>query len=271
MEKIDLIGFNDLPDNISAQIQNAVDVWKAHIRDKLIGVYLHGSIALGAFCSDVSDIDLLIVIDTDLSPEKRVEIAADIIKLNASPCPLEISAVKLDDLKNWKDPGKCAFHYSSFWTESYLKRMEDPNAYCLIADSDFPDRDVTSHIRLIKEHGITLYGCEINDIFPTISDEEFWSAISYDIEGYDFYAYDMRCLVGNILTLGRILSFKREKKILSKYEAGIRMFEYLPQNLKYIPQKALKVRFLNEECSETDFPEEDLEAVRELLIKEILK
>ncbi|MGN0293624.1 MAG: aminoglycoside adenylyltransferase domain-containing protein [Lachnospiraceae bacterium] len=56
-------------------------------------------------------------------------------------------------------------------------------------------------------------------------DEDFWLAISADIDEYDFHAYDSRYLVSNVLILGRILSFKREKRILSKYEGGIWMIK----------------------------------------------
>lgn len=271
MNKPNLLAYEELPENIKFQLNNVTDVWKKHMEANLIGIYLHGSIALKTFDPNFSNLNLLVVLDSPLYPEKRVEIAKDIISLNNVPCPLEISAVLTDNLKNWETPGKCIFHYSNFWTESYLKRISDPSADCLIADGDFPDRTITADIRLINECGIKLFGAEPKDIFPNISDEEFWDSISYEIEGYDFYAYDIRHLANNIITLGRILSFKCKKKILSKYDAGIFTMEILPDNLKHIAKKAMDVKFENKNFSETDFPENDLEAVRVFLTDEILK
>lgn len=64
-----LIGFNELPSDISAQIGSVVEVWKKHLGDRLVGVYLHGSIALGAFSPDSGDIDILIVVNCSLPPK----------------------------------------------------------------------------------------------------------------------------------------------------------------------------------------------------------
>ena len=98
------------------------------------------------------------------------------------------------------------------------KKIRDKQGYVL-----FDDGDVTSYIKLLKQCGIVLYGEEIQEVFADVSDEDFWSAISADIENYDFHDYDARYFASNILILGRILSFKKEKRILSKYEGGIWM------------------------------------------------
>ena len=43
-----LLGYKDLPMEILNQINSVVDIWKRHMGANLIGVYLHGSIALNA-------------------------------------------------------------------------------------------------------------------------------------------------------------------------------------------------------------------------------
>lgn len=263
---VNLLGFNELPADISAQIGSVVDVWKKHLGDQLVGVYLHGSIALGAFSPDSGDIDILIVVNCSLSPEMRLDIVSDIILLDKKPRPLEMSAVRLCDLENWKNPGNCVFHYSDFWTERCKNRLNDPGAKCYIIDNDFPDADVTSYIRLIWQCGIPLYGRAVNEIFPDIPDDEFWAAISADVADYDFHSYAPRYLASNILILGRILSFRYTKRILSKYDGGLWMIGHLPDDLKYLPELAMKVWFGGETH---EFPEDDLERLREYLVKEI--
>ena len=54
-----------------------------------------------------------------------------------------------------------------------------------MVDQEFPDADVTSYIRQIKQCGIVLYGRNIEETFADVSDEDFWSAISADIDDYD--------------------------------------------------------------------------------------
>lgn len=180
--------------------------------------------------------------------------------------PDSLSAVKQTDAVNWKTPGKCVFHYSDFWKDKYLERFRNPDLEVYVADHEFPDADVTSYIKLLKQCGIVLYGKEIGEVFADVSDEDFWLAISADIDEYDFHAYDSRYLASNVLILGRILSFKIEKRILSKYEGGIWMIKNVPENLKYLPELAMKIWFEGEEHI---LPGEDLNGLRNYLIGEI--
>lgn len=182
------------------------------------------------------------VVKDSLVASKKLEIAKDIIAIDRKPCPLEMSAIKLQDAKNWKSPGNCVFHYSDFWTEKYLERFDDPGTEVYVADHEFPDADVT--------------------------DEDFFAAISADIDDYDFHDYAPRYFASNVLILGRILSFKRTKKILSKYDGGLWMIENVPADLKYLPLRAMKIWFENEEWS---LPEEDLVRLRDYLVGEIKK
>ena len=261
-----LLGYKELPFMILNQTNNVIDIWKRHLGDNLTGVYLHGSIALNAFNPDSGDIDILVVVKDSVEVATKLEIAKDIIKIDRSPCPLEMSAVKQIDAKNWKTPGNCVFHYSDFWTKKYLERFKNPNLEVYVADHEFSDADVTSYIKLLKQCGIVLYGEEIQEVFADVSDEDFWSAISADIEDYDFHDYDARYLTSNVLILGRILSFKKEKRILSKYEGGLWMINNVPEDLKYLPELAMKVWFEGEEHM---LPEADLKRLRDYLVGEI--
>ncbi len=262
----DLLGYKDLPADIAGQIAEAVEIWKKHMGDELVGVYLHGSISLHAFFPDSGDIDLLVVVRDSIAACKKLDIAREIIAIDGKPRPLEMSAVRLEDARNWVDHGNCVFHYSDFWTEKYRKRFTDPNEEVYVVDHEFPDADVTSYIRLIKERGIVLFGQAIDEVFSDISDEDFWNAISSGIDDYRFDNYNERYLASNVLILGRILSFKQEKRILSKYEAGLWMIGCVPSELKYLPEAAMKAWFGG---GDFRFPKEELESLRIFLINEI--
>lgn len=261
-----LLGYDALPADIKNQITNVVNVWKAHLENNLVGVYLHGSIVLNAFHPNSGDIDILVVVKHAMDASQKLSIAKDIIALDGAPRPVEVSAIKLEDARRWKNPGNCVFHYSDFWREKYLARFRDPASKVYVVDREFPDADVTSYIKLINQSGIVLYGQRIRDVFADISDEDFWSSISSNIEEYDFHAYNPRYFASNILILGRILSFKKETRILSKYDAGLWMMQNVPEDLRYLPEAAMKIWFENEDRT---LPENDLETLREYLIQEI--
>ena len=183
-----LVGYNDLPKEISHQIDKVVNIWEKYVNDELVGVYLHGSIALNAFNPKSGDIDILVVVNKSLDIPTKLAIAKEIIEIDKKPCSLEMSAILLNDAKEWKTPGNCVFHYSDYWTENYREKLNNRDAECYVVDNEFPDADVTSYIKLLKQCGIRLYGKEIEEVFADVSDEDFWLAISADIDEYDFHA-----------------------------------------------------------------------------------
>ena len=72
----------------------------------------------------------------------------------------------------------------------------------------------------------------------------------------------------NVLILGRILSFKMEKKILSKYEAGLWMMRNLPPEFTELIENAMKIWYEGKTCT---LPEKELEKLRLDLIEKIKK
>lgn len=263
---MNLVGYPDLPVPIRNQIYRVVGVWKKYLKDELVGVYLHGSIVLNAFHPQSGDIDILAVVKNPLDIQTKLSLAKEILAIDKKPCPLEMSAILCSDAKRWITPGNCVFHYSDFWTEKLQKKLRDPDAECYVVDQEFPDADVTSYIKLIRQCGIVLYGEEIADVFCDISDGDFWMAICGDIDEYDFHAYNPRYLASNILILGRILSFKKEQRILSKYDAGLWMIENLPAEFVDLPGLAMKIWYEDEQH---ELPEADLNRLKTYLVEEI--
>ena len=123
-----LVGYNDLPTEISHQIDKVVSIWKKYVNDELVGIYLHGSIVLNAFNPKSGDIDILVVVNKSLDIPTKLSIAKEIIEIDHRPCPLEMSAILLNDAKEWKTPGNCVFHYSDFWAEKYQEKLADREA-----------------------------------------------------------------------------------------------------------------------------------------------
>lgn len=122
-----------------------------------------------------------------------------------------------------QSPPLCTFHFSSLWAARYAAHDE---THPLLA-ADFPDEDIPSYIRLIRQSGIRLYGEEASTLLPAVSDETFWHALSDGIEHYDLCAYD--AFASNLLTLPRILSFACTRRILTKVQGARWGMEQFPQ------------------------------------------
>lgn len=259
--------YETVSSEVKGQINRIVEVWKKYLDKELVGVYLHGSMCINCFREASSDIDLLIITNRRIDREERLKIAGELIEVDQKPCPIEMSAVAMSDLVPWKHPVKCQFHYSDFWTERYKQTISGKLKENYIVDNDFEDADVTSYVKLINQSGVCLYGKAIKEVFPEVSDEDFWDAISAEVDDYDFDAYNDRYFVSNILILGRILSFKVEKVILSKYEGGLWALDHVPEKYCYIIDNAIKVWYSDEKL--VDYKKEDLEGLKNYLIEQI--
>ena len=252
---------------VKEQIRQVRDVWLKCMEEAVTGVYLHGSIALNCFVEGVSDIDLLILCDRRIDREERLCIAKNIIEIDGKPSPLEMSAVWINDLKPWKYPTPCQFHYSDTWTEHYRNLLNGSIKESFLVDEDFCDADIACHAHLTNQSGICVYGKPVKEAFPIVPEEDFWSSISNDVDEYDFKAYDPRYFASNILILGRILSYKKEKRILSKYDGGIWVRNYVPDRFRYVIDHAIREWYSGEKGLE--YKEVDLDGLKRGLIDEI--
>lgn len=262
-----LKNYNTVSDNIKAQINRVCEIWRNLLGDDLVGIYIHGSLALKCFCEEKSDIDFLIVTNRRISREERLSAARDIILIDGKPCQLEMSAILIKDLSPWHYPTVCQFHYSDYHTENYVKLLNGEINDYFIVDNDFEDSDIACHVKLTAQCGICVHGKPITEVFPDIPERDFIDSICSDIDGYDFNAYEPRYFTSNILILGRILSYFKNGYILSKYEAGLWTAQYVPDKYRYIIENALKVWYENGALE--DYSSNDLDGLRELLISEI--
>lgn len=256
--------YTTVSEPIKKQINDVCEIWKGHLGEDLLGVYIHGSMALQCFREAVSDIDILAVTGRKISREMRLSIAREILAIDQKPCPLELSALYAGDIKPWQYPPRCQFHYSDYWTERYKELLSGKLSGSPIVDEDFEDTDIACHIKLTKQCGICVYGQPIDRVFPDVPEEDFWQSISNDIDNYDFNAYQPKHYASNILILGRILSYRHEKRILSKYDGGLWTIEHIPERYRYIVENALKVWYLGEQ--QMEYRREDLEGLKNYLI-----
>ena len=77
-------------------LDEIIDKSKEILGRNLTGIYLHGSMAMGCFNPGKSDIDLIIVVEDDISDAQKLVLMEHIVLLNrqAPRKGLEISVVK---------------------------------------------------------------------------------------------------------------------------------------------------------------------------------
>src|SRR6266436_2544136 len=104
-----------IPKNVKEVLDELVGLARTLLADQLIGIYLHGSLAMGGFNSVSSDIDFLVVVRNRLSADRKKEIGDVLVALSASAPGkgFEMSVITLDSLKHFEYPTPYELHFTN--------------------------------------------------------------------------------------------------------------------------------------------------------------
>ena len=206
------------------------------ILDKnLIGIYLHGSMAMGCFNPDKSDIDLIIVIEDDMSDAQKLVLMRHIVLLNrqAPRKGLEISVVKKKYCKPFVYPTPFELHFSP----AHLQWFQDaPQDY--VEKMKGEDIDLAAHFTIIREYGVVLWGEKIEEVFAPVPRENYLDSICADVENAADVILEDPVYI--ILNLCRVLAFVKDGLYLSKEKGGQWGMERLPSEYHSVITQALQ-------------------------------
>ncbi|PIZ62128.1 DNA polymerase subunit beta [Candidatus Roizmanbacteria bacterium CG_4_10_14_0_2_um_filter_39_13] len=230
--------------NIPDHTQNILDKINHSFSDffgkDLVGIYVHGSLAMGCYNPESSDIDFLIVINKSLTLSEKNHLIESTLRLVADTSEkLEFSVVTADQLENFTYPTPFEFHYSDSWKQKNIDRTID-------LEETNTDPDLAAHFVITKKHGFMLTGKPIRELFPEIPLNYYLDSIQKDadwsyknvLNGPD----DGTCKVPHyaVLNFCRILAFMQDKLVTSKREGGEWGVKNLPSIYNPIIQEALK-------------------------------
>lgn len=221
-------------DTLTLITEKLVKYSKDILKDNLIGVYLHGSAAMGCFNEKTSDIDMLIVIDKDMSDAEKRQYMDMVVGLNifAPEKGIELSIVKKSVCKPFVYPTPFELHFSIAHLEWYKNNPQD-----YILKMNGTDKDLAAHIMIIYYRGLCLYGEEIRSIFEDVGREAYFDSIWNDVKQAEEDIMDAPVYV--TLNLCRVLAYKQEDLILSKQEGGEWGLKNVPEKYIRLIQKAL--------------------------------
>jgi streptomycin 3"-adenylyltransferase len=144
----------------------------AQLRDllgaDLVGVYLHGSFALGCGNPNRSDLDLLVVTRRALTAKERDafgDLPAGSYEKPGWPRPLELSSLTIDQLRPWRHPTPYDLHLTARGT---VGPGEDP--------------DLAAHVTVTRRAGIALAGPPPADVFPEVPREDYEDSLRRDFD-----------------------------------------------------------------------------------------
>lgn len=158
--QVKLVDETKIPDTPYPELRGVLNIFvdeiAAELNEKLVGVYLVGSIASGDFDLD-SDVDFLVLINNELTETNKNSLQAihkKIHDLDNYPAKhLEGSYVCIDDLNDWRSVGEKEFFYFDNGSTAY----------------ELSTHDNQWHVRwILRERGITLLGQKPETLLPAI-------------------------------------------------------------------------------------------------------
>jgi hypothetical protein len=220
-------GWHNCPPAARQQIDDLVSTLTDRLAERLIGIYLHGSLAMDCFNPNHSDLDLLVITVDRLPPSLKRQIIAYLLVCSQQPQPIEISVLTQAQLRPWQYPTPFDLHYSEMWRAAYTRDLAAGQAW---DETEQRDPDLAAHITIINQRGICLAGAPITAIFPAVPSVDYRASIAGDIlDALDTIAADP---VYAILNCCRTYAYLRDGHIFSKAEGGAWAIDVLPADLR---------------------------------------
>jgi streptomycin 3"-adenylyltransferase len=206
-----------IPGEVAAQLDGLVAGLREICSERLVAIYLHGSLALGGFQPGRSDVDVLAIVREPQPEATNDRLRKLLLRLSKDPAPIEISVVAQPDLSPWLHPCGYDFHYSEDWRErAPAGRGVDP--------------DLALHVALTRARGRALLGPPPHEVLPEVPHADVLDSIRRDVaESLAQIHAKPACTVLNAC---RTLAWLRDGAFRSKEEGGLWALTALPQELK---------------------------------------
>ena len=236
-----------IPDDARAQLDALTAGIADDLGDDLVGVYLHGSLVLGCFNPQRSDVDVLVITRRPLDDETRRRIAPILLDSSGQkerprtpPYPLEVSFLTEAQLHPWRYPTPYDVHFS----ESWRPRVEDGSW-----TRGGEDYDLAAHITVVRAAGIALQGPPPLEVFPDVPHADFVDSLLRDLDwcrkqNWKFYS---------VLSASRIWATLSIGGVQSKETGAVWALERAPAEFRPLIEHALAVYRGEIDDAELDF------------------
>lgn len=231
--------YQNCPEKVKKQLDYLVDSFKHMLTNDLVGIYLHGSLALGCFNPLRSDLDLLVVTQSGIDANIKRQLGELLLESSGKPCPVEISFLNWADLFPWRHPTPYDFHYSESWRDDFTCALSSGEWQNWNAEKRL-DGDLAGHIMVLGQRGVCLWGMLIADVFPVVPDNDYLDSILRDVLDTTFgVTSDLSHPAYVLLNACRTYAYLITGAIFSKQEGGEWALKHLPKRFHSLIQTTL--------------------------------
>ncbi|TWP38998.1 aminoglycoside adenylyltransferase domain-containing protein [Leekyejoonella antrihumi] len=190
-----------------------------------VGVYLHGSAALGGWLAGTSDLDVLVVTESKACDGQRVLAACHSVH-----SPVELSVVTMDAAARPAAPWPFLLHATT-----------GPDK--LMVDDGGGDPDLLMHIAVTRAHGRSLLGPGPAEVFGVVSDCDISGYLRSELQ----WGVDHGCEAHAVLNACRALCWSRTGWLVSKIDGGTWAVARVPDHAGLI-ERALADQRIGRRC-----------------------
>jgi predicted nucleotidyltransferase len=207
----------------NSQLDQLVVALREVLGDDLVGVYLHGSAALGGL-KPSSDLDVIAVSGRRLAAVEKHSLALRLGGISKQPRSLDFDLVVHPEIRPWHYPPQFDFHYSEWWPGM---RDRDTNT------------DLAVLITMLLRADTSLYGPAPGTVFDPVPEEDFRRTT---LAAADEVVLDLEGDTRNVLlTLARIWASLETGDLLPKDRAATWALERLPDEHKPVLERARRL------------------------------
>lgn len=215
---------NSLPDEISLQLSQVINIVEHHMGSMLLAVHLYGS-AIDGGLKPYSDIDLLVTVTAPLNEHVRQAMFTDLLKTSAFPGhnkvlrALEVTVIVHSDIVPWRYPARRELQFGEWLRQDILAGSIMPAT---------TDADLAILLTQARQHSIALVGPVAEFFFKPVPGRDLLKALAHTLTLWNSqpdWAGDERNVV---LTLCRIWYSAATGKIAPKDIAANWVMEHSP-------------------------------------------
>lgn len=225
----------DAPEDVRDQL-GRLTVGLRSILGELVGIYVHGSLVLGCFNPQRSDVDVIVVSRGAFTEGQQRQLAELALSQSGPkarprrpPYPLELSVLTRVQLRPWRYPTPFEFHYG----ESLRQRFEAGDSSASFSE----DHDLAAHVTVLHEAGVVLAGPPISDVFPVVPRAHYVDSLLRDLS----WTRNRRLDLYGALNASRVWATLAEQKLHSKLTGALWALDRAPDEFKPLVDKAVAV------------------------------
>jgi predicted nucleotidyltransferase len=227
--------------NCPLPVRMQIETFCQHAKDllgsELIAIYLHGSLAMGCFNPERSDIDILVVTQQRMPIKIKYQIMTLLLDISNTPCPIEISFLTEADIHPFQHPLPFDLHYSETWRQQVSEELAD-GTWQHWDNQTRRDPDLAAHLTITRRRGIALYGQPALTVLPAVPGRDYATSIIGDyLDARDSCAHNP---VYFALNACRVLAYLQDECIYSKDEGGVYGLTNLPVDFRSLIMQALE-------------------------------